>query len=142
MNIKKTSITIIVLLLFFSLLTNFSFVFAVGGTVEKEQPTNKNPMFNETEDPKDPGLPVVTVDDMSTWTERKGFEVIGFLQKFIQPFAIIIFIISGIIALTGVLGDGRQVSKGLVGMFIALIMYVVVLYAPEIMDIFLNWVQS
>ena len=99
-------------------------------------------MFNETENPKDPGLPVVTVDDMSTWTEKKGFEVIGFLQKFIQPFAIIIFIISGVIALTGVLGDGRQVSKGLIGMFIALIMYVVVLYAPEIMDIFLNWVQS
>lgn len=145
MNTKYYSKFILIVLVLFLLLSSFSITYATGGTVEK-QTTNttskKNEMFQEVEDPRDPGLPTVTVDDMSRWTERKGFEVIGFLQKFIQPFAIIIFIVGGIVALTGVFGNGNQVSKGLISMFIALIIYVVVLYAPEIMDIFLNWIRS
>ena len=99
-------------------------------------------MFPNSNSSTDAGLPVVTIDDASNWMERKGFEVIGFLQKFIQPFAIIVFIFSGIMVLLGSFGNSKSVSQGLWGMFIALIMYVTVLYAPEIMDVFLGWVQS
>lgn len=101
-----------------------------------------NALFRETNGITDSGLPDFTIDDASNWAERKGFEVVGFLQKFIQPFAIVIFIGSGIIALVGAFGNSRLVSRGFVGMLIALVIYAVVLYAPEIMDAFLNWVSS
>lgn len=130
---------VIVLMLVFAFLFNFS---AVSFAEEAGKQKDNQDMFKEQTHPRDAGLPDVTVDDMSIWTERKGFEIIGFLQKFIQPFAIVIFIFSAIITLIGALGNGKQVSRGIVGMFISLIMYVVVLYAPEIMDVFLNWVRS
>lgn len=106
---------------------------------EKEK---RNSIFEEAEGPFDPGLPEVTIDDATNWIERKGFEIITLMQKFMQPFAIVIFIGSAIMALVGVFGKGKTVSKGLVGMFLALIIYAVGLYAPEIMDIFLSWVRS
>lgn len=98
--------------------------------------------FEETEDPMDVGLPSVSTNDINDWTERKGFEVIGVLQKFVQPLAIVIFIGCAILTLIGAFGNGKMVSRGLLGMFISLIMYVVVLYAPEIMDVFLGFVRS
>lgn len=99
-------------------------------------------MFETTNDPTDVGLPTASTDEISQWTERKGFEIIGLLQKFVQPFAIVIFIGCAIITLIGAFGNGKLVSKGLLGLFISLIMYVVVLYAPEIMDVFLNFVRT
>lgn len=155
MSNKKIKVTMLLLSLFIVFIS-FTPVFAgeilkegqeldveLNKNNENAKPSNKqNSMFEEVDDGRDPGLPDVSVDDASAWVEKKGFEVIGFLQKFIQPFAIIIFIGSAIMALAGAFGNGRLVSRGLVGMFIALIIYVVVLYAPEIMDAFLNWTRS
>ena len=133
---------IVIFLMVFVFLFSLSFVGFAEESVAPNGKNNKSEMFKEQEHPQDPGLPSVTVDDMNNWTERKGFEIIGVLQKFIQPFAIIIFIFSAIITLMGALGNAKQVSKGIVGMLISLVMYVVVLYSPEIMDFFLNWVRS
>lgn len=88
------------------------------------------------------GLPNATIDDASNWAERKGFEIVGFLQTVVQPFAVIIFIGCGLMALVGAFGNGSLVGKGIVGMVIALIMYAVVLYAPELLDFFMAWVSS
>lgn len=90
----------------------------------------------------DNSLPEVTIDEASTWVERKGFELVGFLQTFMQPFAVVIFIGCAILVLLGAFGNGRLVGRGLLGMFISVSIYVVALYAPEIMDIFLGWVMS
>lgn len=90
----------------------------------------------------DDGLPKATTDDIVDWADRKGFEIVGLLQKIAQPFAIIVFIGSAFMSLFGILGNGHLVSKGVTGMIIAVIIYAVVLYAPEIMDIFLAWVKN
>ena len=137
---KKIVIFVLMLVLLFS----FSVIaFAEENSRNlNENPEPKNNMFVDREDKMDDGLPKVTADDITDWADRKGFEVVGFLQKFAQPFAIIIFIGSAFMSLLGVLGNGQLVSKGLTGMLIALVIYVVVLYAPEIMDVFLNWVRS
>ena len=90
----------------------------------------------------DDGLPKATTDDIVDWADRKGFEIVGLLQKIAQPFAIIVFIGSAFMSLFGILGNGHLVSKGVTGMIIAVIIYAVVLYAPKIMDIFLAWVKN
>lgn len=90
----------------------------------------------------DDGLPKATTDDIVDWADRKGFEIVGLLQKIAQPFAIMVFIGSAFMSLFGILGNGHLVSKGVTGMIIAVIIYAVVLYTPEIMDIFLTWVKN
>lgn len=110
--------------------------------VADETPGIENELFEPVDNPLDPGFQTVNVDDVSQWIDRKGFEIIGLLQKFVQPFAIIIFIGSGLMALFGAFGNGKMVSRGVAGMLTAAILYVVVLYAPEIMDIFLNFIKS
>lgn len=87
-------------------------------------------------------VPTVTIDEVTSWGERKGYEVVGMLQKWVQPFAIIIFIISAFVVMFGAFGNGRLMSRGLIGIAIALIMYGVVLFAPEILDSFLGWIMS
>lgn len=137
----------------FVLLIIFTFLFSIPLTAfasdtdnpledDRDLEERTEEMFPNSEESDDVGLPEVTLDDANTWIERKGFEIIGFLQKFAQPFAIVVFIFSGLMVLVGAFGNGKLVSKGVFGMFITLIMYVVVLYAPEIMDVFLGWVQN
>jgi len=135
----KIFFAIIILLIF---IFDFSKVYAIEDREITSLNTNKNQIFNEVEDERDPGLPEVTIDDAVNWVERKGSEIVMFLQKFAQPFTIIMFIINAIFALVGILGNKRDFGKGLTGMFICLITYSVILYAPEIMDAWLNWVRS
>ena len=102
---------IVIFLMVFVFLFSLSFVGFAEESVAPNGKNNKSEMFKEQEHPQDPGLPSVTVDDMNNWTERKGFEIIGVLQKFIQPFAIIIFIFSAIITLMGALGMRSKYQK-------------------------------
>lgn len=89
-----------------------------------------------------PGIPSVSSEQASSWIERKGFEIVGVLQTLVQPFAVIIFIGCALMALVGAFGNGSLVGKGLMGMMIACIMYAVALYAPEILDFFMEWVRT
>jgi hypothetical protein len=90
----------------------------------------------------DGGLPKTTIEDAENWVDRKGFELIHLLQKFAQPFAIIIFILSAFTSLVGAFGNSHLVGRGFFGMFIAVIMYAVALYAPELMDAAVGWLTS
>lgn len=148
-NTRKSSLFVksILLILFISFIfmsNPFTIeVLANDEEVEVEVETEpKNELFEDTGDEMDAGLPNATIDDASNWAERKGFELVGLLQKFVQPFAIIIFIGCAILTLVGAFGNGHLVSRGILGMVISLVMYAVVIYAPEIMDVFLGWINS
>lgn len=142
MNTQKRTSTVFLLLFVFMLLGSFFGTGKVAHASAPEPRTVNAIGFEESEGPMDVGLPTVSTDDINDWTERKGFEIIGVLQKFVQPFAIVMFIGCAILTLIGAFGNGKMVSRGLLGMFITLIVYVVVLYAPEIMDVFLGFVRS
>lgn len=90
----------------------------------------------------DGGVPVVTIDDATSWVERKGFEIVKFLQTVVQPFAIIIFIGCAFLALIGAFGNSSLIGRGVSGMLIAVIMYAVVLFSPEILGSIINWLQT
>lgn len=144
MKINKTVVYTLILSFFITMVSfamprDITHVYATESPVVEEV---ENEEKEEVRDPSGIGLPTATIDEVSQWTERKGFEIIGFLQKFVQPFAIIIFIGCAIMMLAGALGNGKLFSKGLVGLVISGITYVVVIYAPEIMDIFLNFVRT
>lgn len=146
---KKIAILLLTLIMIFSLGV---ISFAEGTTNETTNNVQESTALTESEkvynmyapsqEVLDGLTPEVSIDDASAWTERKGFEIIGFFQKFAQPFSIIIFMLSAFVVLVGAFGNGQLVGKGVWGMAISLIMYAVVLYAPEIMDMFLAWVRS
>lgn len=87
-------------------------------------------------------IPTVTIDDLVNWANRKGFEVIHFLQSLFYPFAIIIFIVSAFLTLLGSISSGDMAGRGLMGMISASVLYAVVLYSPLIMQTFVGWVAS
>lgn len=87
-------------------------------------------------------LPDVSVDDLVEWSNRKGFEIIKFLQTFIQPFAIIIFMISAIMVLVGSIGNSQLSGKGFMGLLMSVITYCAVLYAPSILSTLVSWLGS
>lgn len=141
MRLRNTKNLSIMLLFVLVLSLGLSTVSLASASVPRE-PNSNNRQNSYGDTSFDTGIPNTTIDEASSWVERKGFEVVGFLQRFVQPFAIIIFIGCSILTLLGAFGNGRLVSRGFLGMLISLVMYVVTLYAPEIMDIFLGWVMS
>lgn len=122
------------------LVTIMMFSFGVSAFAQEVAPPTDR--YGPTAEDLDSLTPKVSIDDASAWSERKGYEVISFLQRVVQPFAIIMFILFAFLVLVGAFGNGQLVSKGVWGMAIALVMYAVVLYAPEIMDVFLAWIIS
>jgi lipopolysaccharide export LptBFGC system permease protein LptF len=140
----KQTIGIILFAIFFSFMGMSSFatsdtfstqtVSSPTSSLDTEMNAIQSHVAGQTED--------VTIQEAEKWAERKGFELVHLLQKVVQPFAIIIFIISAFMAMAGGFGNSQLVGRGLWGMTIAVIMYAVVLYAPEIMDSVLGWLTT
>ena len=86
-------------------------------------------------------IPTVYIDDIVEWTNRKGFEIVHFLQIIIQPLTIIIFIIAAFLLLFGSIGSGEVAGRGLFGMVTSVVVYALVLYAPLIMNLFVGWIS-
>lgn len=86
-------------------------------------------------------IPKVTSNDINKWSQKKGFEIVEILQRFAQPFCIIMFIIGGIVAITGSVFNKRLVPKGIGCMAICGLLYAIILFAPDILDNFVRWVR-
>lgn len=87
-------------------------------------------------------LPEVTIDDASEWANKKGYEIIHFLQVIVQPISIIAFIIGALMTLFGAMGNGSLSAQGLWVMAISVIIYAAILCAPTILQIFVSWATS
>ena len=83
-----------------------------------------------------------SMEDASAWGERKMYEIVELLQRWVQPFAIIIFIICSFLILFGAIGNGRLLGIGMTGIALTLLVYAGVLFAPEILNFFSSWVAS
>lgn len=148
---SKRIITMI--MIFIMVISIGSSVFATGtDTATETETTTETSTDNTTTRPDlftnnetegiDPGIPEVDIDDVTEWTDRKGHQIITMIQRFAQPFTIIIFIGCAILTLIGAFGDSRMISKGIYGMFISVIVYAVILNADKIMDLLLNFLMS
>lgn len=138
----KKSLLFLVLILIFTSVS----VLAVEG-VDKVQPqerTNERNIFEREstlsrDGSFDVGLPDKTMEDAEGWIDRKGNDVISFLQTGSQSYLIIIFIIGALLAATG---GKRMRPSGFLMMILAIVSQGVIMYAPELMDFFQNWIAS
>ncbi|WP_172418880.1 hypothetical protein [Geobacillus subterraneus] len=88
------------------------------------------------------GIPKTTIDQATQWANRKGSDVVSFLQSAAKPFAVIFFILSGVMAVFGVFGNGSLLSKALVGAGIVAAAYAGILYAEPLLSWFVGWLTS
>ena len=87
----------------------------------------------------DSALPSVGMQDVMNLVETKTFDVVYLFKAFGKPFAILTFVASACLSLLGVILKGGYVGKGLIGMFISGMVYVAIIYAPEIVQFFNTW---
>ncbi|WPS85500.1 hypothetical protein SMD22_00120 (plasmid) [Brevibacillus halotolerans] len=158
---RKMNLFVIVLIVFAMLLSFTSVTFAQSpqgqtqnfstqgiDSSSKSSQSGKLDQIKVTSDPSvnngvpNVQLPNVKIQQAEKWVERKGFDVVGLLQKFVQPFAIAVFIICAMLSLVGSFGNSSLVGKGIVGMIIAVIMYAIVLSAPDLLDFMNAWIKS
>ena len=130
---KKLSVTLTMLFALIMLLMP-TLAFATStAPVTKDQAVN-----NAIDD----AAPAVTIGEAEDWSERKGFEVVGLLQKIAEPFTIIIFIFGGFMFIVGTLGKSSMAAKGLITMAFAGIGYACIIYAPDLISSFLYWIKN
>lgn len=86
-------------------------------------------------------VPKTTIDEASNWAEEKGYDVVKFFQKVIQPITIVTFIIGIIMCIFSfIIKDG--VKTGLTVVIFSVIGYTCVLFANEIVQFFVQWLSS
>lgn len=85
-------------------------------------------------------LPEASINQATDWADRKGEDATHFLQVGGQWLAIIVFIISAVMTLFGAIAG--KVSKGLIGIFIAILMYTGITFAPLLIDFISQWLAS
>lgn len=135
---KKIS-TIIVSLLAMVMLLIPTIAFASSAEGTSVKPITKDEAVNGA---INEAAPMVTIDEANEWSERKGFEIVGFLQNIAEPFTVIIFIVGGFLFIVGTLGKSSLAAKGLITMAFAGIGYASILYAPDLLSSFLYWVRN
>lgn len=85
-------------------------------------------------------LPEVSIDQATDWADRKGGDATNFLQVGGQWLAIIVFIVSAVLTMFGAIAG--KVSKGLIGIFLSIVMYTGITFAPMLIDFFSQWLAA
>lgn len=80
-----------------------------------------------------------TLNKAEDYVDSKLGDVVGFLQTFIKPFTYVMFIISAITILIGIVAGSKHKFAGLLGMAFSILVYVSVIFAPQIVDYFGAW---
>lgn len=140
MKMKKLEKLLVFILLLALMVVPITGVYATNGTQGTQG--KDNGVFLESKSISDPGLPSASSDQIAGYAERKGFEVVNILQRFAEPFMVIIFIIGAFMFLVGLATKGPSARAGLMMMIFSCICYVAIKYAPVIMDAFTSWAKS
>lgn len=85
-------------------------------------------------------LPSATIDQATDWADRKGSDATYFLQVGGQWIAIVMFIVSAVLTMFGAVG-GKS-SRGLMGVFLSVVMYAGITFAPTLIEFFTQWLAS
>ena len=81
-----------------------------------------------------------TLKKAEDYVERKLFDIVGFFQSFIKPLTYATFIFSAIVLLFGFISSSKKsVTLGILGMIFSIIIYVSVVFAPQLVDYFGSW---
>lgn len=117
----------------------------VDDVVNKGNPQESIPEYKDGEELLTPNdflyKENVTIEDVGNKIEKRMFELVSLLQTFIKPFAIIMFIISAINVVVGIVFNTKKHALGYLGLIFSVFMYVGVIYAPNLVGFFVNWLS-
>lgn len=80
-----------------------------------------------------------TLSKAENYVDSKLGDVVSFFQSCIKPFTYVMFIISAISILVGIVTGSKHKFAGLLGMAFSILVYVAVTFAPQIVDYFSAW---
>lgn len=84
----------------------------------------------------------VNAVDANNWAKEKGGDLIGFFTTLAEPLAVVIFILSAIMMMVGALAKGDWFKRGVFGIAIAIVMWTAVVFAPELIQFFSEWLST
>ena len=84
----------------------------------------------------------VNAKDANNWAKSKGGDMVGFFTTIAEPIAVIIFILSAIMLAVGALAKGDWFKRGLFGMALSIVMWTAVVFAPELIQFFSEWLST
>ena len=115
-----------------------------NASVDAAVQNGKNQVYENTSDDvfDDEVIKKVSTEEVGNRITNKIYELISILQKIAKPVSIFMFIISGFVALLGIFAHGGYVMKGIWGMIIAIVIYTVIVVAPEIVVSLSGWLMS
>ena len=88
------------------------------------------------------GASGITIDEFGTRIMSRILDVVGFLQNIAKPIAILFFILSSISTVIAVIFNGKNVGRGFVGMALSILMYVGIMYSPDLVMFFSTWLST
>ena len=83
----------------------------------------------------------VTIESFGSTIISRMLDVVSFFQKFAKPFTIIMFILSALLSLISLVFGINKVKTGLLGMMLSILAYVGVMYAPDLVLFFAQWLS-
>jgi uncharacterized membrane protein YozB (DUF420 family) len=80
------------------------------------------------------------VNDFTSRFEKKGYEVISFMRRVAQPFAILSILIGLMMIVIGSITGSRMKSAGVLVIVFVIISYIGIVFAPEVLDAIVIWI--
>lgn len=86
----------------------------------------------------------VSIDDATDYIEKKGYQLIGAIQKVAKPITLVVMVGCGLMAVISGLGGGA--NKGGSGSWmwaavVSALCYTAVVFSPVILDLIVNFMQ-
>lgn len=149
--IKRNLLVLISFILMILLLMPSTLVSANGETYEQTTLSATNAKVDDLSDvtikSNEGEIPVVNMPNTSinkatNFVDKKGADVISFLQAIGQPFMIGVFILGMFMTMMGAFSKSSGVFKGIVVMLLAVLLYTGLNVAPDLLDFGQNWLRE
>jgi uncharacterized membrane protein YozB (DUF420 family) len=80
------------------------------------------------------------VNDFTSRFEKKGYEIISFMRRVAQPFAILSILIGLMMIVIGSITGSRMKSAGILVIVFVVLSYIGIVFAPEVLDAIVVWI--
>lgn len=83
-----------------------------------------------------------TIDEVNGWIDSKGEDILVVMQRIVQWVTLIGFVVCLIKAMFGMFGRGDMLGQALLGCILCIIVYAIITYIPELLELGKVWLTS
>jgi hypothetical protein len=83
-----------------------------------------------------------TLSAAEDYMDDKLTDIVNFLQSFVRPFVYITFILSAMSIIIGIITGSKHKFAGIIGMAFSIFVYILVVFAPEIVEYLGAWLLA